>query len=269
MKRRTMCAILAIIVGISLLIGCKPKQMDSTGRAAAGGVGGSLVVWIDNDDWAKAVVAGFNAKYPDVSVRYEIVGNTDSRAKVSLDGPAGTGPDVFFMPHDHIANAIADDICLPFSADVQRRYAGFLLDASMKTCTGADGQLYAVPNSTENIAFFYNKDLLGNTPVPKSFEEIIAFAQSYNNPAANKYALRWQVNDAYHNYFFLTAFGMKVFGPNMDNYRTPGFDSPQAAQGIAFHNSLRQYFNVNVADAQWDATVAVFQRGEAPFTITG
>jgi len=142
------------------------------------------------------------------------------------------------------------------------------LDAAIQTCT-SNGKLWAVPIETENIAFFYNLDLLGNTPVPQSFEEVIAFAEKWNNAAQNKYALRWQVDDAYHNYFFLSAYGMSVFGPNRDDYRNPGFDTDAARKGIEFHNSLRKYFNVNVADATWDSTVAAFQRGEVPFTITG
>jgi len=237
-------------------------------EAAESRISGPLLVWLDNEDWAKAVIAGFNKKYPDVTVKFENVGNVDSRGKVSLDGPAGIGPDVFLMPHDHIGNAIIDDICLPFPADMQKKYSDLLLEAAINTCT-SDGELYAVPISTENIAFFYNKDLLGNNPVPKSFEEVIAFAEKWNDPSSNKYALRWQVDDSYHNYFFLTAFGMKLFGPNMDDFKQPGFDSPEARKGVEFHTSLRKYYNVNTADATWDSTVAAFQRGEVPFTITG
>jgi arabinogalactan oligomer/maltooligosaccharide transport system substrate-binding protein len=236
--------------------------------AASGGVSGRLMVWLDNDDYAAAVIGGFNKKYPDVTVSYQNVGNVDSRGKVSLDGPAGIGPDVFLMPHDHMGNAIIDDICLSFPQESREKYSGFLLESSLKTCT-FDGVLYGVPISTENIAFFYNKDLLGGSPPPGSFEELIAFAEKWNNPAANKWALRWQVDDAYHNYFFLTAFGMNLFGPGMDDYKDPGWDSGEAAAGIEFHHSLRRYYNVNTVDATWDTTVAAFQRGEAPFTITG
>ena len=233
-----------------------------------GSVSGSLLVWLDNDDWAEAVITAFNRLYPNVTIHYENVGNVDSRGKVSLDGPAGIGPDVFLMPHDHIGNAILDDICLPFPEDLQQKYLELLLDAAIKTCTFGP-TLYAVPISTENIAFFYNRDLLGNTPVPQTFEEVIAFAERWNNPAANQYALRWQVDDSYHNYFFLTAFGMQLFGPDMDDFRSPGFDSPEARRGIEFHNSLQRIYNVHTVDATWDATVAAFQRGEVPFTITG
>ncbi|MDR1787233.1 MAG: maltose ABC transporter substrate-binding protein [Treponema sp.] len=232
----------------------------------------NLLVWMDNKDWADAVIQGFKAKYrdefPSLKISYETVGNVDTRGKVSLDGPAGIGPDVFLMPHDHIGNAIIDNICLPFPRDKQAEYTEKLLEPSLKTCT-ADGTLYAVPISTENIALFYNKALLGAAPVPESFEELLAFAETWNVPAQNKYALRWSVDDSYGNYFFLTAFGMQLFGPNMDDFRTPNFDSEAAKKGVDFHTSLRKYYNVNTADATWDATVAAFQRGEVPFTITG
>ena len=261
-----------VISGISaLVINDAWRSVESellAERNDDGRVSGSLLVWLDNNEWAEAVISAFNRLYPDVTVRYENVGNVDSRGKVSLDGPAGIGPDVFLMPHDHIGNAIIDDICLPFPPELQQKYSQLLLDAAVKTCT-FELTLYAVPISTENIAFFYNRDLLGDNPVPQSFEEVIAFAENWNNPATNRYALRWQVDDSYHNYFFLTAFGMQLFGPDMDDFRFPGFDSPEARRGIEFHNSLRTYYNVYTSDATWDSTVAAFQRGEVPFTITG
>ncbi|MDR1058975.1 MAG: maltose ABC transporter substrate-binding protein [Treponema sp.] len=260
--------VLTALIAACLSFSAYGKEAERAAENPSGPISGSLLVWLDNDNWARAVIAGFTKIYPGVTVNYENVGNVDARGKVSLDGPAGIGPDVFLMPHDHIGNAIIDDICAPFAPELQEKYGEILLDASVKTCTFEE-ELYAVPISTENIAFFYNKTLLGNTPVPQSFEEVIEFAKKWNNPGANKWALRWQVDDSYHNYFFLTAFGMLLFGPGMDDFRTPGWDSEAARRGVEFHNSLREFYNVNVADATWDFTVAAFQRGEVPFTITG
>ena len=261
-----------VVAGILTLIAARDYRLAereiTAEKEAEGRISGHLLVWMDNKDWAEAVIAGFNKLYPDVTVKFENVGNVDSRGKVSLDGPAGIGPDVFLMTHDHMGNAIIDDICLPFPDDMREKYSEILLDAAIKTCMSED-ELFAVPISTENIAFFYNKDLLGDRPVPESFEEVIAFAEEWNNPAANRYALRWEVDNSYLNYFFLTAFGMQLFGPNMDDYRNPGFDSPGARKGVEFHTSLRKYYNVNADDATWDSTVAAFQRGEVPFSITG
>jgi arabinogalactan oligomer/maltooligosaccharide transport system substrate-binding protein len=261
-------AALTTLIAAGLSFSAYGNAAKEAAENTSGSISGYLLVWLDNDDWARAVITGFTKKYPKVAVNYQNVGNVDARGKVSLDGPAGIGPDVFLMPHDHMGNAIIDDICAPFSPELQEKYGGILLDASIKTCT-YEGELYAVPISTENIAFFYNKTLLGGAPVPRSFEELIEFAKKWNNPAANKWALRWQVDDSYHNYFFLTAFGMPLFGPNMDNFKNPGWDSEAARKGVEFHSGLREYYNVNVADATWDTTVAAFQRGEVPFTISG
>ena len=266
-----MCLFLAVALISTLIINgaWKTAKVElAAEKSAEVRITGPLLVWMDNKDWAEAVIAAFNVHYPDVIVKYENVGNVDSRGKVSLDGPAGIGPDVFLMPHDHIGNAIIDDICFSLPADIQQKYTERLLEASIKTCT-SDGELFALPISTENIAFFYNLDLLDGKPIPESFEQIIEFAREWNNPAINKYALRWQVDDSYHNYFFLTAFGMELFGPEMDDFRFPGFDGVEARRGVEFHNSLRGFYNVNTADTTWDATVAAFQRGEVPFTITG
>ncbi|MDR0525337.1 MAG: maltose ABC transporter substrate-binding protein [Spirochaetaceae bacterium] len=268
--KRTIAALGAALMVLGACTKSDSSGGTSSGTAAqtGGSIRGELTVWLDNDDWAEAVIAGFNQKYPEVAIHYEKVGSVDARGKVSLDGPAGIGPDVFIMPHDHVGNAILDGLCEPFSPELKQKYEGLLLPAALNTAV-SDGEVYALPISTENIAFFYNKDLLGGAAVPKTFEEIIAFAETWNNAVQNKYALRWQVDDSYINYFFLTAFGMNIFGPNHDDYKNPGFDSNAVRQGIEFHNSLRKTYNVNVADATWDNTVAMFQRGEVPFTISG
>ena len=238
----------------------------TSGGSSDGEISGTLVVWMDNEDWANAVIAAFTEKYPKVTVELEQIGHTESRAKVELDGPAGIGPDVFHFPHDHAANAINDGLVEPIPSDMASRFEANILTPAINTVK-SNGRLYAVPFSTENIALFYNRDLVDF--VPSTFEEIIEFSRTYNDPAAGKFAMRWGVNDAYHNYPFLNAFGFTVFGPNMDDYKHPGFDIPGVANGLRFHTSLREVFPLNTDEIEWDNSVAAFQRGETPFTISG
>ena len=136
-------------ISVALIISltaCTKKQPGGTPEGEED-VSGNLTVWMDNDDWAEAVIAAFNQHYPKVKVSYQNVGNVDTRGKGSLDGPAGIGPDVFLMPHDHIGLAVADGLCEPFEAEAQQKYIAAMLDASIKTCT-SNGKLYAVPIST-------------------------------------------------------------------------------------------------------------------------
>lgn len=229
---------------------------------------GDLLVWLDNETWADAVVEAFNAIYPNVNVTHEQVAGTDQRAKLMLDGPAGIGADVVMWPHDHVSLAVQDGLVEPIPADLQAKYENLILKPAIETVS-KDGEMYGLPIATENIALFYNIDLWGSEKAPETFEEIIEFAKTYNDPAAGKWALAWGVDDAYHNYHFLSAYGMSVFGPNNDDYKNPGFDSPEAKKGVEFHMSLRKYFDVPASETGWDYTIARFQNGEIPFTITG
>ena len=230
-------------------------------------VSGDLFIWMHHSEaFAEAMADAFMRDFPDVNVTWEHVGFTDQRDMITLDGPAGIGPDVWLQPHDGVALAINDGLVEPLPTDMQERLRGRVLTAAIDTATH-NGVLYGVPFQTETIALFYNRAYVPTAP--SSFEEIIEFAREWNDPAQNRFAMRWQINDAYHNYAFLTAFGFTVFGPNMDDWRAMDFDTDAVRRGIEFHASLREVFDFGVDDFEWDNTVAAFQRGEVPFTISG
>ncbi|MDR1788218.1 MAG: extracellular solute-binding protein [Treponema sp.] len=257
---------LTALVCLALAGPCFAKGAQDAAAADPSGLSGRLTLWIDDAEWGRRLASAFRKAHPGVRITVQQVGSVEAAQKAALDGPAGFGPDVFLMAQDKTAQAITDGICLALPAELQARYESVILEASLKI-GASSGALYAVPLSTENIAFFYNKQLLGAEPVPKTFEEVIAFAQKWNKQ--NRYALQWEVKNGYINYFFLTAFGASLFGPAGNDYILPGWDGEEAAKGLAFHNSLRAYFPIDADSATFENTVGRFQRGEAPFTITG
>ncbi|MDR2599573.1 MAG: maltose ABC transporter substrate-binding protein, partial [Oscillospiraceae bacterium] len=227
-----------------------------------------LRIWYDNDERFDELQQRFNAIHPDITIEYERVSHTEARGRLQLDGPAGIGPDVFFLPHDHIGNAILDGLIEPIDPTLQAALQTTLHKGAVDTVT-VDGSMYAVPVTLENIALFYNKDLWGETP-PTTMEEIIDFAQTYNNRHLNKWTIMWQINDAYHNYMWFSVHGMEFMGPNQDDYRKPGFDTQAAYDGISYMLYLREnLFDVPSGDAGYGATVAMFQNGNVPLTISG
>ncbi len=229
--------------------------------------GATLKVWADNEDYGEALIAAWDAKGTGVALEYEIVGSVDQRAKLELDGPAGLGADVIQVPHDHVTTLIDAGIVMEFQPELTEVLQGRLLDTAMQTAN-VDGKQYGASIITESIALFYNTDLVGDF-MPETFEELIEWAANYKEETGN-WGIGWQVEDAYHNYFFLTAFGMRVFGENSMDADNPGWDTPEAAAGLEFYKSVREKaFDVPGPDAGWDTTVAAFQKGELPFTITG
>ena len=226
-----------------------------------------LLIWLDDEDWAMAIMQAFVQHHPNVTFAFQQMGNVDARFHMQLDGPAGLGADVFAFPHDHVAFAIADGLIEPVPPLLQQKWESELLSSAVATVT-YNGRMHAVPFQTENIALFYNRDLWGPTP-PETWEEVFEFARTWNNPATHDWTMAWEVGNPYHNFIWLTTAGMQLFGPNMDDFRQPNFDSPEAARGLEIFLQMRQLFDIPYEDINFNTSEERFRLGEIPLTLTG
>lgn len=276
--KKLLALILALTFVLSLCA-CSAKPAETTGvqsennagtgtddvaQSAEPEIAGDLLVWLPYEEHAQAIIKAFNEKYPNVNVEYEIIGTLETAEKLSLDGPAGIGADVIWTGADRFN--IDDGYIEPFPADVQARIEEVLLE-SAATIKMQDGKMYGLPFSLQTVALYYNKDLVASPP--ETFEEILEFAKTYNDPTSGKYALRLMPNSSYTNYFTLTAFGYRWFGETGEDWKNPGFDSPEVAKGLEFLKSLRDAYDVDNADATNDAVYGAFDRGEVPFVVNG
>ncbi|MCL2051449.1 MAG: extracellular solute-binding protein [Lachnospiraceae bacterium] len=255
-----------------------PNQNNTASSATADGetnteistipadISGELVLWMTEEVFATAIIEGFNAIYPNVVVNFEEVGFAELASRLTLDGPSGIGPDVIGIADNEISHLAADGFLEPFPADMQARIENQILEAPVTTVT-IDGQVYGAAYTIENIALFYNKDLVDGPP--QTMEEIIEFAKTYNDPSIGKYAMRWPTGDGFHNYLFLSTHGWQPMGPNGDDWKNPEFDSPEVARGLADYLAMKAVFDYSNEEADYGATVGAFQRGETPYCITG
>jgi arabinogalactan oligomer/maltooligosaccharide transport system substrate-binding protein len=226
-----------------------------------------LLVWLDNEDWAMALIQAFTNKYPNVTVLFEQMGNVQSRQYMQLDGPAGLGADVFAFPHDQVSWAIADGMIEPVPTLLQEKWQAELVESAVETIT-FNGSMHGVPFYVENIAMFYNKQLWGPNP-PQTFEEIFEFARTWNNPATNQWTMVWDVGAPYINFPFMTTAGFQLFGPNGDDFRQPNLTSPEKARGIEIMLSMRQLFDLPIEDINYNTGEERFRLGEIPLSLTG
>jgi arabinogalactan oligomer/maltooligosaccharide transport system substrate-binding protein len=226
----------------------------------------SLLVWMDDEDWATELIHAFREIHPDVGFRFQQIGNVDSRMLAMQDGPAGIGPDVWVQPHDTVSLAIRDRIIEPVPPLLQEKWERELIESAVRTLS-FEGRMYGVPFQTENIALFYNRDLWGPTP-PQTFEEIFEFARTWNNPATHQWTMTFYAGNPYRNIIWLTAAGMQLFGPNNDDFTRPGFDTPEAARGLEIFLSMRALYDVPMADTGLGSEEN-FLMGNSPLTISG
>ena len=235
-----------------------------------------LKLWVDNEDFGKEIVKNFTAKYPNAKIETEVISTGDAVSKMSLEGEAGNGADVFLINSDAMGSAMNASVL-----GMMGRYSDVIRDKMLESTVNTvevDGELYGIPYLTESIAMIYNKTLLEqaykdglvDSPEPaKDFNDIVEFAKKYNDEANNKWAIRWQANDSYVNQFFLTSFGYELFGKDGNDANAINFDTDAVLQGLKYFKSLRPIWNVNSADATWDSTVVEFQKGTTPYLISG
>lgn len=285
---KVLALLLAVMMLVSMLAACGNNQTnETTGNNETTGTnqnettapagddvttelqpeeGASLTLWFDNDTYNEEIVALWNAKYPDVPLTVVNVGTTDARQKNELEGPTGTGADVFVMAHDGVAvSAQAGNILeIDLLADEVR---GSFVDNAIDAVT-YDGKIFAFPLSMKTIVMFYNKDLV-DTPVD-TWAEMKEFAAEFNDPSQNKFACIWQAVEPYYAHGFLGGYGYDLFGENHNDPDQLGWDTAEAAEGLAFYKTLKEeIYPVASADATWDAMNSMFSAGECPYVITG
>lgn len=212
-----------------------------------------------------AAIKAFKKVDPTITIKYEPVEATDARSKIELDGPAGVGADVFVTPHDHIGALVQGGHVLPID-DAETYMKDFLPMA--KTAATYNGKIYGYPLGAETYVLFYNKDIIPNAP--KTWEEVITFAKTFNSPAESKYALVWPVGDAYFGYMFFASFGAPLFGPEGNDRKQHNLNTPAAIKGLTYFQSLRaNLLDIPSADASGDFCNAEFTEKKAAMVITG
>lgn len=229
----------------------------------------ALSVWVEYPAYGEALKKAFEKAHPGVKLKYEVVAKVDAVDRMSLDGEAGSGADVFTTNYDDLSQAIDSSIAAPlgqYAASVTERVGKDF--ASNVTRNDA---MYGVPISTESIALFYNKTLLkkltGSTEPAKTWEDIAELGSSYNIPAKNQWTIRFLAGEMYYAYPVLSSLGWAMYPDG--NLEAPGLDSPKLTAGLEYYSGLRNLWDVNSADATYDFIENEFVKGATPYVITG
>lgn len=224
-----------------------------------------VVITIWADDTRAPILAAlgeeFQAAYG-VGLNVEQV--ADIRDQFVIAAPAGEGPDIIVGAHDWLGQLVASGLLAPIDLGDK---ADSFTDVSLTGFT-FDGELYGMPYATENMAFFYNTDLV-ETP-PTTWDEVVAMgtALQESGDVTFGFGLTGTTYDAFP---LQTAFGGYVFGrDDAGNYDPTdvGIDSEgMIAAGDWIAQEIADGFMSDNTD--WDTTHALFETGEIPFLMAG
>ena len=189
--------------------------------------GASLLFRANSGELAfgQAVAEKFKEKYG-VEVTVEEGTGLDDYQKIVLEGPSGTGPDVFMLSHDYAAEGQQAGLFLELDSKIANKLKDKVNPVAMKTVTLGE-QVFGVPVSIETSVLFYNKQLVTGDPA-SSFEQLLEESESFNDSAENKF---WFLDDIVSGgsamYPMLSAYGWNLFGEDGTDENNPGFDTPE------------------------------------------
>lgn len=251
------CAVFAA----ACFFGCKGK------KSSGGDI--TLTVWESRngpDEFIRQAGERYTELHPNIKIKYVNVELGDSVNQIALDGPAGKGPDLFAAPHDRLGSLVTGGHVLATRNPDEVRKIAF------ENCANAltyDGTMYGYPVSAETYALFYNKKLVSEDKVPKTWEELAAFAKDFNAGNPGKRGFVMDVGSAYYTVIFTTENGNRLFGKDGSDGEKTYINTPDAVNGMKFFQSLRSALDVPASDLDTATVDGAFQSGSAAMHITG
>ena len=229
----------------------------------------TLTVWESAggpDEFIKQAGAAYTALYPNITINYVDVELGDASTQIALDGPAGVGPDLFAAPHDKLGELVSGGHVLP-TVDADTVKSEVL--GACSTALTYDGTMYGYPVSAETYALFYNKALISEDKVPKTWDDLAAFSKDFNANNTGKYGFMMDVANAYYSIIFTTSDDNRLFGPNGNDTTNTNINSAASVKGMQFFQGLRSILDVPAADMTTSICDAAFSSGNSAMYITG
>ncbi|MDR0732211.1 MAG: maltose ABC transporter substrate-binding protein [Treponema sp.] len=226
-----------------------------------------LTVWESAngpDEFIRQAGDAYTNLYPHVTIKFVNVDLRDSVEQIALNGPANVGPDLFAAPHDRLGELVTNGHVLPTAnADSIKDK---LLDACLAAAT-YNGVQYGYPVSAETYALFYNKALIQESEVPKTWTAMITYIKNFK--IQDKYAFLMDVGNAYYSIIFTTKGGNRLFGPDGTDTQNTNLNSKASVAGMEFFQSIRQVLSVPAANISTSLADGIFQAGNAAMYISG
>lgn len=149
---------------------------DGTQKDVNEDISGTITVWehaYSFEDSLKEVIAGFEKKYPNVTVEYEIKDGSSYNSVLSTAIQSGDGPDLFYTSGTSdsvMSDLVANHAILDLTDEVD--YSMF--DETTLKRSMIDGKRYSIPWLTmDTRAVYYNIDMFEEHgwTIPKTFTE--------------------------------------------------------------------------------------------------
>jgi len=267
--------ILGIISVGLILAACGPGEgsgetdVDSSQAETEGGE--TLVVWedIDKSSGIEDAIAEFE-EMNDVTIEVVEKPIAEHIEDLRLDGPAGTGPDVFSMLGDQMGTAVVEGLVQEIEVDEST--TDIYTEPAMESQL-IDGSVYGLPKAVETTVLYYNKDIISEDEIPTTLDEWYNLSTELTD--GDNFGLLALWDQLYYANSVMSGYGGYIFGQDdAGNYDATdiGLNNDGAIEGL---ESIQRFYEndlfpqgilgeqgINVLDS-------LFTEGRAAAVISG
>ncbi|WP_156289343.1 sugar ABC transporter substrate-binding protein [Oceanobacillus salinisoli] len=281
-KKFSFLLLTAILALFMLLAACAPDREENTTDSGNDDATNEetdtsekpeeLTIWVNDVEEQLAAIEKIAADYEEQEgIKVNVVAKSmlDQLQELSLAGPEGNGPDLFFQPHDQIGNIVAQGLIEPLNIS-DEELSGYS-DAAVAAVTYQfDGQtdVYGVPQAIETYGIFYNKGIVPEAP--ETIDDLKSYLEDYSDPSNDQYGFLMKPNDLYFAYPFFSNFGGYIFGGDIGEYDTTdiGLNTEGAVEGGELFQSFFGAGKIPAATTV-DVVDGLFTEGKVGAVING
>lgn len=271
-KQRKYFGIFSAAVLSLSLAACGPQEGDNESSTTDEATGTQeLIVWEDVEKSAgiEDAITKFEEEH-DVEVTVIEKEYANQLEDLRLDGPAGTGPDVFTMPGDQIGTAVTEGLLKEL--DVTDEVKSIYTEVAMQSQT-VDNKIYGLPKAVETTMLYYNKDIISEEDLPQTLDEWYELSKTLTKDG--NYGFLALFDQIYYAQSVLSGYGGYIFGTDDSGAFDPtdiGLNNEGAIEGAEYIQKFYQegLFPAGIIGEQGiNVLESLFTEGKAAAIISG
>lgn len=212
--------------------GSGAESSDSGSTNGGDSADGELHISVDAGyvDYVNDIKADFEKEH-DVTIKVTERDMFEQLEALSLDGPAGSAPDVMMSAYDRIGPLGQQGHIAEVTLGNEEQY-----DDTDKAQVTIDGKIFGEPAVIETLVLYYNKDLIDQAP--ETFKDVEALAKDEKYDFAGEagkntgFLAKW--TDFYFSYGLVAGYGGYVFGDNGTDPTDIGLNNDGAVEAITY-----------------------------------
>lgn len=206
--------------------------------------------------WLEGAAAAFEKQYG-TSVNLVYYDGVNFFEDMNKANQGGAGPDLYIMGNDQLELAKTSGMAMETDELDAAFWKGEYPEVACRAVT-YQGKQYGYPVYFDTYCLVYDANLLKTAPA--SIDDILAFADEYEDTGSTKAIFRWDVADPYVNSMFLASYA-DLFGKDGDDAGSFQIVNEKTVASMEYFQSLSAYLWMDKNNISHDTVKNRIQEG--------